>query len=196
MDVDGVRLYLIDNVRELNFLHDKILNSLRCATDPGKLVLDVFKTVHQQFAYKPQFEAIKTSSILLELLMELSPPITPELKNEAIDYAYFLKPKVKENYSPNDHMVYFKLLAAFKLARLYNANELLSLFTIFYKDKDVVYRTEENSYLCRVLGLSRKIPGKIIYLIRRLTYSNLKFAILLPASISNQGYCYLTGNST
>lgn len=177
MDLDGLRSYLIEHVNELKVLHEKVLGALKCAPDPGKLVLDGFLTFHKTFPDKDQIFDNKTCCLfLLEVLMKLSPTITPELKREAMSYASFLKAKFKGDKSPINSFGFLKLLAAFKIANTYDADELLSIFNIFYSGNHV-YLPEENPYLCRSLGLSKKIPGMIFHFLRRPTMCN--FAELL-----------------
>lgn len=96
--------------------------------------------------------------------MKLSLRITPELKNDATNFAAYLKAKLKENNSPKDNFGFLQFLATYNLAHLYNADELLSYFKILYCGNDV-YRPKENLYLCRVLGFSKKIPGLVKSLI-------------------------------
>ncbi|XP_057515279.1 FRIGIDA-like protein 5 isoform X2 [Amaranthus tricolor] len=167
MDVDGVKSYLIENLKEQKALHEKILDALGSAPDPGKLVLDVIKSFHQKYPGKEETNANKSSCIfLLERLMKLSPPINCDVKDEAKSFADLWKTKLNGGNTPRDNLGFLHLIAAFKLANLYNAAELLSLFSIFYNGPEVHLR-EQHSHLCHVLGLSDKIPGLIKSLIEK-----------------------------
>lgn len=174
MDFDGLRLYLCNHVEEQDILHEKTLNALRCAPDPGKLVLDVFQTFHLRFPNKYHTRVNQTTCLfLLRQLKKLSPPITHEVDIEAKNLAAFLKTKLKENVSPTDISGFLQLLAAFKLTSLYNEDELVPLL-----DKlSCGYNNwrEEHLYLCRVLGLSKKIPGITIHFLDRLAIITTNF---------------------
>ncbi|KNA14592.1 hypothetical protein SOVF_105950, partial [Spinacia oleracea] len=157
-DVEGMRLYLNEHLKEHNKSPYKILDALKCAPDPGKLVLDVFQSFHLRFPDKYQGVNNKISCINLLLeLMKLSPPLTHEVKEEATNYSA-LKANLKENDFLMEKYGFLQFLATFKLAGFCDSNELFSMFKSFFNGYDV-FRPEDNPSLCCALGLSKKIPG-------------------------------------
>ncbi|KAL2942319.1 FRIGIDA-like protein 5 [Bienertia sinuspersici] len=167
MDVEGVRSYLMERVQEQKTLQKKMLDALRCAPDPAKLALDVFRSFHRILQNKCQVRANKTSCIfLLKQLLKLSPPLTYDVKVEARKFADYFRGTLKGSNSATDSFGFLLLLATFKLGKMYRADDLLSLFNVFYNGDDI-YQLEENSYLCYELGLLNKIPDHVTSLIER-----------------------------
>ncbi|KAH9620225.1 hypothetical protein KSS87_022335 [Heliosperma pusillum] len=160
MDGHGVRSYLIEHVKEYKLLCDKILDALRYATDPAKLVLDVCQ-ISVIDLDKTRSDVNNTACIfLLEQLLKLSPSIAHEVTQEAKKFADFLKARLKERSIPIDHFKFLQFIASYKLAKSYPPDELLSYLKVLYHGIEV-YRPDENVYLCFALGIAKKIPGVI-----------------------------------
>lgn len=168
MDADGLRSYLTEHHLKGKFIiHDKILDALRYAPDPGKLVIEVTRSSsHQIFVDKAESKADKNSCILLLMqFMKLSPPITPVVEEEAKNFADFLNARLismGNSNTPADNFGFLQFVAAFKLASFYDPHQLIFLFRKFYSGHEV-YRKGQLACLCRALGLSKMIPGNFIH---------------------------------
>ncbi|KAL9248064.1 hypothetical protein vseg_021427 [Gypsophila vaccaria] len=165
MDEKGVRSYLMEHVKEYDALKDKILDALRYASDPAKLVLSVCN-ISVTDPVQNHADLNNTICIfLLKQLMKLAPSISEEVTNEARVFAEILKAKLKGSNNPLFHYRFLQFVASYKLANSYHSDELLSYFKVFYCSGEEVYRPDENAYLCFALGLAKKIPGVIKNLI-------------------------------
>ncbi|XP_021742825.1 FRIGIDA-like protein 5 [Chenopodium quinoa] len=159
MDALFLGFCITDQVKAKTILPKEILDALRYAPDPGKLVMKVTRTFHQNFSDKDTTTIYKDSCILLlEQLMKLSPPIMDNVKEEARDLAFTLK--AAKNITPTDNFGFLQFVAAFKLANCFNADDLVTFFGSFYRGVKI-YRLEQLASLCSALGLSDKIPGLI-----------------------------------
>lgn len=167
MDAYGLRSYLIEhfNNNEINTLNKRLMDGLKCAPDPVKLVLYVCQSFNRDFSDKSLTNANKNSCIfLLEKYMKLSLPIAQDVKDEAMYFASLLRECLKPpGNTVVDNYGYLQFLAAFGLAIFYNPHELISLFGQFYGGQDV-YRPEQQESLCRALGISWMIPGLFFHL--------------------------------
>ncbi|XP_074320874.1 uncharacterized protein LOC141657512 [Silene latifolia] len=160
MDGHSVRSYLIEHVKEYKVLRDKILDALRHATDPAKLVLDVCR-ISTTDPDNNCSDVNNTACIfLLEQLLKLSPSIANEMTQEAKKFAEFLKARLKESSIPIDHHKFLQFIASYKLKNYYPPDELLSYLEVLYHGIEV-YQPDETVYLCFVLGIAKKIPGVI-----------------------------------
>ncbi|XP_021771812.1 FRIGIDA-like protein 2 [Chenopodium quinoa] len=159
MDALFLGFCITDQVKAKTISPEGILDALRCAPNPGKLVMEVTRTFHQNFSDKNMTTIYKDSCILLlEQLMKLSPPITKHVKEEARHLAMLLK--AAKNRTPTDNFGFLQFVAAFMLANCFNADDLVTLFGSFYCGCKI-YRLEQQATLCNALGLSDKIPGLI-----------------------------------
>ncbi|KMT13526.1 hypothetical protein BVRB_4g083070 [Beta vulgaris subsp. vulgaris] len=128
MDADGVRSYLIKHFKEQSILQEKVLDAIRFAPNPGKLVLDVCQSFHQKYSDKGELVKNQSScTFLLEQFRKLSAPIRHDVEDDAIYFADSMKDWLKGYTTPADIFEFLQFLAAFKLAGRYNADELLSL---------------------------------------------------------------------
>ncbi|XP_010675046.3 FRIGIDA-like protein 3 [Beta vulgaris subsp. vulgaris] len=168
MNTDGVRSYLINHVKEHYILQERVLDAIRFAPNPGKLVLDVCQSFHQNYPDKGEHVANNSCIFLLEQFSKLSAPITRDVEDDAIYFAGVLKNWLKNNCTPADNFGFLQFLAAFKLAGCYDADELLRVLGRLFGGSEV-YRHEKQASLCRALGLSEKIPGMLIHLLYKLS---------------------------
>ncbi|XP_021838946.1 uncharacterized protein [Spinacia oleracea] len=161
MDMKGVRSYLIQHVKEYDILEDKILDSLRLASDPAKLVLDVFQSFYDlELEEFPVKDLTAGCIFLLVQLMKLRSDISSRVKDEASEFVGNWKLMLKQDNTPLENFGFLQFLASYKLAESYHADDLFSLFiTIF--DERKVYQPEKNPHLCDALGLTRKIPDLV-----------------------------------
>lgn len=174
MDANCLRSYLSESVKDQNSFHEKALNCLRCSSDPAKLVLDVVPEFYLQLDDIQGDTNKECCNFLLELLMKLSPDITPLVKEAAVNLAAAWKARLaREGNKPFNVFCFLKFLAAYGLASSFEADELLSLFSTFYSTNGV-YELEQNPSLCRALGLEIKIPD----LIQSLTENNQRLEVV------------------
>ncbi|XP_074292749.1 uncharacterized protein LOC141619629 [Silene latifolia] len=182
MDANRLRSYLNKHVMDHKLFPHKIVDALKLASDPATLVFKVL----QGFNLLQSSTIDKTSCIfLLEQLMKLqkhqsvrnplgkveqvsSPPlqITQDMRINALAFASRWKRRLtEEGLKPLEVYGFLQFVASYKLASLYDGEELLQLFKVLY-DAQPVFWPEENPQLCRALGLTDKIPGLIKSLIK------------------------------
>ncbi|XP_021742366.1 uncharacterized protein LOC110708535 [Chenopodium quinoa] len=183
MDAKGLRLYIREHMIDQIISPEKILDALLCAPDPAKLLLNVVQIFNQPKATPVE----KTNCIfLLEQLMKLQkrqrsinslgqveqlvkPPskITLGLKKQAKKFAYTWKQTLAKTkgYKILEVYGFLQFLATYEIASLFNENELFRLFKKCYGGR-LVFRPEQNPYLCRTLGLEKRISGLIKSLVK------------------------------
>lgn len=165
MDVNGLKSYLIKHVKDLKLLDEKVLDCLRYASDPAKLVFNVVQDFYLELDESQGDTSISCCNLLLEQLMKLSPHINFLLKEELVNFAARWKARLAmESTKPFIVFGFLKFLAAYRLSSSFQADEILALFIILY-DRDDIYVSEEIPSLCRALGLEAKIPDIIRSLI-------------------------------
>ncbi|KAH9603976.1 hypothetical protein KSS87_023579 [Heliosperma pusillum] len=83
------------------------------------------------------------------------------MKINALAFASRWKRRLTEQgLKPLEVYGFLQFVASYKLASLYDGDEVLQLFKVLY-DAQPVFFPEENPQLCRALGLTNKIPGLI-----------------------------------
>lgn len=166
MDPKGMRSYLIEyfkNYKETDTLLKNVYDSLQLSLDPAKFVLDVIRSFHKLLDSDNVPGQVFSSSclVLLTRLIKLRAHITPHVKEDAGKFGVVWKSSfTKRGSSPLEIYVFLLFLASFKAAQSYDSDELLSLLGTFYTDSEVLW-PEQDSYLCRILGLKKKIPGML-----------------------------------
>jgi len=107
--------------------------------------------------------------LLLEQLLELSPDIKPQVKQEAMRLAndWRIKMRVDADHSL-EVLGFLQLLASYRLASSFDADELVK-----YLEK--VAEDDHLRDLCGVLGLDDKIPGKSSENWLHIAYPHLNF---------------------
>lgn len=162
INVNGLKSYLMENVKDLSLVDDKVLDCLRGASDPAKLVFEIVQEFYLEVDEYQGETNISCCNFLLEQMMKLSPHITFSLKEKIVNFSARWKARLAiERTKPFLVFGFLKFLAAFRLSSFFQADEILSLFTVFY-DGDDIYEPEQNPKLCRALGLDSKIPGILI----------------------------------
>lgn len=139
----------------------KIFGSLPSAPDPAKLVLDVIQSFYELL--EPENDLRQVSCVALSgALMKIKANVTPQLKDDAIKFSIMWRGSfTKQSYThPTEIFSFLHFLASYKLAKSFDADELLSLVGIFYTESEVCM-PEHDSYLFRILGLKKKIPGNL-----------------------------------
>ncbi|KMT15735.1 hypothetical protein BVRB_3g057130 [Beta vulgaris subsp. vulgaris] len=166
MDGNGLKSYLIKHVKDLKLFEEKVLDCLLYASDPAKLVFNVVQEFYLELDDIQGETNISCCKFLLDHLMKLSPQINCLLKEEALNFAARWKARLAmESTKPFLVFGFLKFIAAYKLSSSFQADEILSLFTILY-DRDDIFESEQNRSLCRALGLEAKIPDLIRSLIK------------------------------
>uniref|UniRef100_A0A803KPG1 FRIGIDA-like protein n=1 Tax=Chenopodium quinoa TaxID=63459 RepID=A0A803KPG1_CHEQI len=182
MDAKGLRLYIREHLIEQIISPEKILGALRYAPDPAKLLLNVVQIFNQ-----PKATPVEKANciFLLEQLMKLlkqqpsinslgqveqlvKPPskFTLGLRKQAKQFAYIWKQTLaKKGYKLLEVYGFLQFLATYEIASLFNEDELFRLFKKCYGGH-LVFRPEQNPYLCRTLGLEKRISGLIKSLVK------------------------------
>ncbi|XP_021742367.1 FRIGIDA-like protein 4b [Chenopodium quinoa] len=164
MDAVLVRSYLFEHAKAKDISSEGILDALRYAPDPRKLVIEVTRTFYQRFSDMDTATIHKDSCILLlEQLMKLSPPIMDDVKEEARQLAITFKDT--KGRTPTDNYGFLLFVAAFELADCFDANDLVFMFGSLYGGPKIYWH--EQQVLCSALGLSDNIPGLIKFYIER-----------------------------
>ncbi|KAL9259679.1 FRIGIDA-like protein [Drosera capensis] len=179
MDANGLSSYLIFHGNMQNLSQKKVVDALRFASDPARLVFSVLQGFSETSSDdNVQRESNTTvSTLLLEQLMELSPDVTFDLRAEASKFASHWKARLekeeakarksasngkaspsKDGTLPSDVLCFLMFLTVYKLGSYFDGNEVVALFGTCYND-DEVYRLEQNVHLRFSLSLEDKIPG-------------------------------------
>lgn len=141
---------------EYELVRDEISALLQSSSDPANLVLDTLK--YSDSSNSGEFIRlgipVKHCILLLEHLKRFAPVIKPQLSQEAKQFCTIWKFKLKAGR--DDHMetiCFLQFLAAFKLAPLVAANEVLNLL-------DASKWVKQVPDFCESLGLADFLPGK------------------------------------
>ncbi|KAL9273197.1 FRIGIDA-like protein, partial [Drosera capensis] len=172
MDAKGLSSYLIFHGNMQNLSQKKVLDALRFASDPARLVFNVLQGFSETCSEDNIERESNTtvSTLLLEQLMELSPDVTSDLRAEASKFAAHWKARLDKEeakarkFASNGKASHGK--DVYKLGSYFDGNEVVALFGTCYND-DEVYRLEQNVHLCRSLSLEDKIPGIVEALIKK-----------------------------
>uniref|UniRef100_A0A803LM73 FRIGIDA-like protein n=1 Tax=Chenopodium quinoa TaxID=63459 RepID=A0A803LM73_CHEQI len=163
MDANGLKSYLVKHVKDLKLFPEKVMDCLRWASDPAKLVFNVVQDFYLEMNEFQGNTNISCCNVLLEQLMQLSPHINFVLKEDIINFAARWKARLaKESTKPFFVFGFLKFLAAYKLSSSFQTDEILATFY----DKDDIYEFEQIPSLCRALSLEAKIPDFIRSLIK------------------------------
>ncbi|KAL0005754.1 hypothetical protein SO802_013315 [Lithocarpus litseifolius] len=164
MDGKNLQIFLNERWKEHDSMRLEVATALRLSSDPAKLVLDAMEGFYPPRLKKGDVEfdeSIVQGScvLLLEQLLELSPDIKPQVKQEAMRLAndWRIKMRVDADHSL-EVLGFLQLLASYRLASAFDADELVK-----YLEK--VAEDDQMRDLCGVLGLDDKIPEFIQNLI-------------------------------
>lgn len=133
-------------------------DALRCAPNPGKLVLDSMKGFYPskiRGGKDPELAAVRRACILLlERLGAIAPVIEEDDRERAKELALEWKEKVFQgDDSLMEGLAFFRLLGSFGLVSEYDVDDLLDMLC-------VIGRRNHTIELCKTLGLTDKVPGK------------------------------------
>ncbi|XP_024021988.1 uncharacterized protein LOC112091775 [Morus notabilis] len=156
----SLQVLLSEQLKKQESLCTDIYTVLQRSPDPAKLVLDAiqgFFPSHSSAANTSLDLGIVRSGciLLLEQLMKASPPISPQVREEAMKLAGDWKAKMTLN-APNvlEVLGFVRLLASYGLASAFDADEVRSLL-------DVVSANGQASELRRTLCVADKVPVDI-----------------------------------
>ncbi|OMO55293.1 Frigida-like protein [Corchorus olitorius] len=156
MDSIGLILFLSKHVRDHNLMRVQILDALKLASDPAKLVLDALSSFYRSksregFKGAALCNARKSCILLLEQLMTFSVQINHHVNEEALKLAAEWKERMEDKY-PQGVMAYGFLLfiITYNLKSNHDADQLFCLLVTASK-----YR--QSPELCLALGLEEKI---------------------------------------
>ena len=174
MDGKSLLIFLNERSKEHDSMRYEVATALLLSSDPAKLVLDAMEWFYPPYLKKGDVEfdeSIVQGScvLLLEQLLELSPDIKPQVKQEAMRLAndWRIKMRVDADHSL-EVLGFLQLLASYRLASAFDADELVK-----YLEK--VAEDDQMRDLCGVLGLDDKIPGKSSENWLHIAYSHLNF---------------------
>lgn len=153
--------YLIKHYKEHSTLTYIISSAIHLTPEPAKFVLDVIQSLYELLESKSVSRQIYSGSCLFlsVTVMEMA-TITKCLKDDALKFSITWREFLDRQGVTNCMEIFSFLwfLASYKLAELYDADELLSLLGTFYTESgDFQHVTDVR--LCRKLGLVNKIPG-------------------------------------
>ncbi|XP_021771817.1 FRIGIDA-like protein 3 [Chenopodium quinoa] len=166
MNTNGMISYLIKHYKDIHMMLSKISDSLQLAPDPAKLVLNVIQSFYELVKSENMTRQVYLASCiaLSGALMKLNTSITLHIKDDAMKFSIMWRDfSAKQSYTQSQLMEIFaflQFLASYKLAQSYDEDELFSLLGNFYTESEVRW-PEKDSYLCRILGLKKKIPGML-----------------------------------
>ena len=174
MDGKSLLIFLYERSKEHDSMRYEVATALLLSSDPAKLVLDAMEWFYPPHLKKGDVEfdeSIVQGScvLLLEQLLELSPDIKPQVKQEAMRLAndWRIKMRVDADHSL-EVLGFLRFLASYRLASAFDADELVK-----YLEK--VAEDDQMRDLCGVLGLDDKIPGKSSENWLHIAYPHLNF---------------------
>ncbi|GKV05513.1 hypothetical protein SLEP1_g17514 [Rubroshorea leprosula] len=154
MDGEALR-FLLQTPKNDNKMHTEITDALQSVTDPARLVLDtIYGFGPSKMEKNKGFSLCVTLQSCLSLLQQLrriSPEIKPQVKDEAMKYAFDWKQKLGKKREYLEVTCFLQFLATYGLATAFKPDELLDLL-----DND--YWRQKAPDLCEVLGLVEEIP--------------------------------------
>ncbi|XP_026432537.1 FRIGIDA-like protein 3 [Papaver somniferum] len=202
MDSKGLHKYISDNRKNLATIREEIPFALMISADPARLVLDSLEDFYRIEA--PTSDGKRDSGLLglrrtCIMLMEclaqsladtgrvcFSDVINHDIKEHAKAIAEEWKPKLDDldvDASSGNSLeahAFLQLLATFDIAGDFDEEEILKLIP-------TVSRRRQTADLCRLLGLSHKMPGVIEVLVntgRQIDAVNLAYAFELTEQFS------------
>ncbi|KAF7152885.1 hypothetical protein RHSIM_Rhsim01G0002600 [Rhododendron simsii] len=185
MDGKNLQLFLNEHLEENQMMHRELYDALQMLSDSGKLVLDAMQGFYPPHSKKGginiEASVVRRSCIyLLEILMRLSPPIKPHVKEAAMKLAVFWKEKtvvVEKNLQ--EILGFLLLVGTYGLASAFDTDELRSLF-------QTVVEHRYASLLSQALGFPERIPvDNILDIHEKIDQSaleNLQLNSIVPSS--------------
>ncbi|XP_077217433.1 truncated FRIGIDA-like protein 1 [Tasmannia lanceolata] len=166
MDGKGIRSFIIENKKQLFTLRNEIGPALRFASDPAKMVLDAmdgFYSLDPKSKRDKDMELgsiRKTSILLLERLLMISPEIKNDEKERAKNLAVEWKGKISPGgENPLEVFAFLQLLVSYGLVSLFDVDELLDLAVFIHRRKQIDF--------IRALDFTEKVPDFIQKLVSK-----------------------------
>ncbi|EXB67650.1 hypothetical protein L484_010216 [Morus notabilis] len=165
MDGKSLRLFLYNHAAEHDFICSEVCDALQYASDPAKLVLDAIPGI---LSSQPDFDKSlslnkvrKSCVLLLEQLINISPEINPQVKEEALMMANEWRANLGPQYQAGLNVYGFlHFIVAYGFTSNYEADELLGLLVTANQHK-------ASPGLCQILGLADKVEVLIKNLIQK-----------------------------
>ncbi|KAF2303780.1 hypothetical protein GH714_023395 [Hevea brasiliensis] len=164
MDGPGLRDYISDHAKEREAIRTELVG-LMGASDPGAMVLDAMEGFYSSNSTSKGdkdmdlYRLRKSCLDLLEVLTEIKPNLSDEVKERAKKLAFGWKEKVNLNGdSPLEALGFLNLIVAYGLENEFDVGELLNYFV-------VVARFKHATVLCRSIGLGDKTTDLVQKLI-------------------------------
>ncbi|XP_058080875.1 truncated FRIGIDA-like protein 1 [Magnolia sinica] len=150
MDGQGLRSFIVAHRKDIHWA--EVSKALSAAPDPAKVVLDSMQ----------RFYPTHMKNHLVDRLASISPEVTEDLKDKAKKIADNWRVTVGKNgENAAECYAFLQFLAVYGLGSEFDTDELLDRFVVH------AARREQTINLCRVLGLSDKIPDLIRKLIHQ-----------------------------
>ncbi|KDP39236.1 hypothetical protein JCGZ_00993 [Jatropha curcas] len=165
MDGRGLRNYISDHAKEREAIRLELVGLMAVALDPGAMVLDALDGFYSSSSSSKGdkdldlFRLRKSCLDLLEVVIEIKPNLSNEVKERAKRLALEWKEKVSLNGdSPLEALGFLNLLVAYGMENEFDVGELVNYFV-------VIARFKQATSLCRAIGLGDKIADLIQKLI-------------------------------
>ncbi|XVF56941.1 hypothetical protein PTKIN_Ptkin06aG0161200 [Pterospermum kingtungense] len=168
--IDGRSLQGIPNehLEEPDLRQNEVLAALQMSTNPAKFVLDLMLGTSSQCQKKggTGFEesVLKIYVLMLEQLLQVSPVVKPDVKEDALKLAIEWKEKMKLTAENSvEIMGFLQFIAAYRLVSFFNRDEI-------FKFLGTAAQHEQARNVCRILGLTDMIPDFVASLTVRKQY--------------------------
>ncbi|PON73977.1 Frigida-like [Parasponia andersonii] len=155
MEGKDLQLLLNGHLKRHDLLCSEISSVLQASLDAAKLVLDAMQGFYPSNSSTEAAETFESCILLLEQLMQASPQISSQVRDEALKLAVDWKAKMivaNENFL--ELLGFLQFLASYRLASAFDPNELHILF-------DIVGQHRQASELRQFLYPPDKTPVKI-----------------------------------
>ncbi|XP_050384107.1 FRIGIDA-like protein 5 [Argentina anserina] len=141
-DGRGLQLLMNEQLKRIDKMSSKMSAVFQGSSDPAKLVLDAVQGFHQPNPNKDNEEidfdleiTRRSCIVLLKELKRISTPISPPVKEEAMNLATEWKSKLATE-NRMEILGFLQLVTTYELTSLYDANELQGLLAIIAQPKE------------------------------------------------------------
>lgn len=160
MDGKGLRKYVVENLKDKYAIQDELPGALRCASDPAAMVLESLDGFHGVNGLRDNElrKLRKGCMLLLDQLRVLSPKIGFKVREQAKKLAVEWKERLMNDSTAKtlEALGFLHLVATYGLVSEFSMDELVD-------SSSMAAINDEVPELCRSIGLTDKIPGKIIW---------------------------------
>ncbi|KAK1293410.1 hypothetical protein QJS10_CPB17g02067 [Acorus calamus] len=149
-EAESLNTLLTTSPKDLTSLKEDLASALASSSDPAKLVLESVRAFNASEGEAGRSEKCKMAYVyLLEVLLaEIAPSVRDGARVLAVDW----KRRVGEDATVLDVHLFLRFLAAFELAPVFDAEEVMELLAR-------MSRKMKAAGLCRELGLGDRMPG-------------------------------------